>query len=266
MKIFSNFDLTYFNTFQLKSIAKTVYFPETEEELKEIFCKINAPVLASGSNVLLRPEISELICLQKLPHKITEKINCFYTDANTHLGSFIQKTMRNGYTGFESLFGIPGTIGGAIYGNAGSGGCTISDYLCYVWTIDKKGQDHCYFKNKCNFKRRNSIFQDQNEIITKACFRLPKGKPNTEVLNKTLKWRRSFPASPNAGGIFKNWYVLKPYEKILKTLDWDNVKVWDKHINIILNKGNASYDDVINLIWRITEIVKEPLELEVKIL
>ena len=65
MKIFKNFDLTYFNTFQLKSIAKTIYFPETEEELKEIFCKINAPILASGSNVLLRPEISELINMLK---------------------------------------------------------------------------------------------------------------------------------------------------------------------------------------------------------
>ncbi len=267
MKTHHNFDLTNYNSFRLKSIGKTVYFPESVCELRYILStNLNCPILADGTNVLLHPQIDKLICLSLMPKVFTKKLNYLHITANIKLQSLVSYTVLKSFGGFENLWGIPGSIGGAIIGNSGSSGTTISDHLSTVKTINHYGQIKTYSKNQLIFKRRYCSLSDLNEIILSATFKLSKDKINKEKIEKMKEWRTSFPKEPNAGGIFKNWYDLKPYEHIIKNFENDNVKIWNKHINVMLNKGNATYTDVIDLIMQINQIVKEPLQLEVKII
>jgi UDP-N-acetylmuramate dehydrogenase len=265
MQYYKNFDLTNSNSFHLKSISKEIYFPENIIDLENLLLTIDDfYVLSNGTNVLLNRTLDKIICLQLMPKVIEWHRNKCIIDANVLTNDFIKEVIKHNYTGIEGLLGIPGTIGGAIVMNAGSGNYTISDYLVAVHTINYKNNRHTYTKKDLQFSRRYSILQDKKEIIIWALFEFNKKGINQDIINKTLKYRKNFPKGFSAGGIFKNWHALKPYEKEIRAIKSENIYV-SKQLNIIINKGNAAYDEILNFINQIKYIVKEPLELEIKI-
>ncbi|MFW6130638.1 MAG: hypothetical protein ACOC56_05575, partial [Atribacterota bacterium] len=155
--------------------------------------------------------------------------------------------------------------GGAVYMNAGSGKYNISDYLHSVKVFKADGSEIIYNKEYLDFKRRYSILQKSREIINSICFKFKKGRIDTKRIQETLEYRTQLPKYPSAGGIFKNWHELKPYRKKLVGLRVGDAVISDK-VNIIVNKGNATYNDIVHLINKITEIVKINLKLEIKVL
>jgi UDP-N-acetylenolpyruvoylglucosamine reductase len=103
-----------------------------------------------------------------------------------------------------------------------------------------------------------------NRVVTDICFTFPKKAISKEKLEKAKIHRKKIPY-PSAGGIFVNWHELKPYQDKLIGLTEGGMKVSDM-VNIIHNYGNGTYVDIMTLIYKIEDIVKKPLELEVKIL
>lgn len=266
MKIYNNFDLTNYNSFRLSSIAKIIYFPESITNLIQILKQnLEIPILADGTNVLLHSEIEELICLKFMKEMIYPRNKIVITTANYPLQKLINYTIQNNLSGLESLWGIPGRVGSAIYMNSGSVSSYISDYLQKVLILTKNGKIETINKKNIKFSRRHSIFQNTKDIILEATFKFEKQQIDNEKLLKAKKWRKSFPKEPNVGGVFKNWYALKPYEKELRELKLNNIS-FANHINILINTGDATFVDVMDAIDKIRKVVKEPLELEAQII
>ena len=185
-------------------------------------------------------------------------------DANVKSNTLISYFLLSWIGGYENLYGMPGRLGSAIYGNSGSGNTCFSDNLTFILTIDKDGKEHCFIKEDLKFGRRYSILQEMNHVITEICFTFPKKQVEQEKLEKAVIHRKKIPY-PSVGGIWKNWWALKPYQDKLIGLTEGEMKVSDM-VNVIHNYGNGTYTDFMFLIEKIQQIVKEPLELEVKIL
>jgi len=267
MQYYQNFSLKNYNSFHLDSIAKEIYFPESIGELKSLLIELKGQqfnVLSYGTNILLNGTINKIICLRKMPQNIYFNNNVVEVDTNVSMNKFVLEIIKHNFKGTEGLIGIPGSIGAAIYGNSGSGNYCISDYLFSIITIDYNGNTNCYNKIDLKFERRYSILQDKKEIVLSAIFEFDKLNPDKEIINNTINFRKTLPKYPSAGGIFSEWHELKPYSDKLIGLKVGDAEVSEK-VNIIVNKGNATYNNIISLIIKIVSIVKEPLELEVKI-
>lgn len=265
MKYYKDFDLTNYNSFHLKSIAKEIWFPETNFELAYLLLKLKNPkILSYGTNVLLSPEINCLICLKRMPSEIIWINNKVFCHANVPVQKLISSSLNNGCGGFEGLLGLPGSVGAAIIGNSGSGNYCISDYLNTVTTINYNADFRIYNKNDLKFSRRYSSLQKKKEIIIEATFIFNKSV-NSEEIIKTLNFRKNFPKGYSAGGLFKNWHILKPYEKEIRAIKSPNLHI-SPMLNVLINKGNATYNEILNFINEIKKIVSKPLKLEIKIL
>ena len=265
-----NFSLKYFNSFGIASIAKEIWFPKTLNELIEIVRKLKKyefKILAGGTNVILAKKIDKIICLKHMEQILIPLGNqdSFLVNANYSFNKFINEIIKKRLSGVEGLIGIPGTIGGAIVMNSGSGSYCISDYLKGITTIDSNGKKHRYSKKDLQFGRRYSILQDKNEILITALFTFKKQIPNEEIIKQTIEYRKQFPRGYSAGGIFINHYALIPYETELHKLKTKNLKI-SKYLNVLISNGKATSEEILDFIERIKFIVKEPLKLEVKIL
>ena len=184
--------------------------------------------------------------------------------------------MENNLAGFEFLSGIPGTIGGALYMNAGQLNKTIGNLVKRVWVVDSDGKEFILARKKCGFSYRGSLFQEKNWIITKAEFIFKKGNSAKikEKIKKILKDKlKKQPYDlPSAGSFFKN-----PKgdfaARLIESAGCKGARVGDaqvslKHSNFIVNLGNASFNDVEKLSRYVVKKVKEKfkifLEPEVK--
>lgn len=246
-------------------------------------------IIGKGSNLLVSDESLPIAAIKldsAFFQKITKQDNCVYAQAGVSLAKFINFNKNNGLSGSEFLAGIPGSIGGAIFMNAGSRNislgnskqlCSISDILIKVQVMDKQGNVKILAKKDIEFTYRDCGLTDQiilaawfelkpmrQEIITRGIEAFLSNKMNTQELSL-----------PNAGCIFKN-----PAESALSAgalIDQANLKgfsIGDAeisfiHANFIVNKGKASFAQVRSLIAKIQTTVENKysirLEPEVKI-
>jgi UDP-N-acetylmuramate dehydrogenase len=204
------------------------------------------------------------------------------------------KSSEIGATGLENLAGIPGTLGGAIWGNAGAFGKEIGDLVeevkilkisnCRLQIANLKKED-------CKFGYRESIFKKKNWIILEATLKLKKGKKKEieEKIKKILRLRKEKQPLefPSAGSVFKNVPIEKVPKKIrekfkekikngflpagvlietagLKGYQVGGAKISEKHANFILNVKNAKAKDVFVLIKKIKEEIKEKFGIKLK--
>ena len=204
--------------------------------------------------------------------------NTIRCDAGASLASACCHAQQEGLSGMENLFGIPGTVGGALYMNAGAYGSEMKDVVisaeyidknCEIKTIDAKDMDLSY---------RHSFFSDSNNIITSVTMQLSKGNPDTikNAMNECMAKRSSKQPldHPSAGSTFKrpkgSYASLLIDECGLKGLTCGGAMVSEKHSGFVINKGYATCADVLELCAKIQNIVKEKtgyvLELEPVIL
>jgi len=204
--------------------------------------------------------------------------NLIEVNASISLNYLVNKL--DSYTGLEWAIGIPGTLAGAINGNAGAFGVEISELIKQVKVLEVKNKkiiEREFSKKDCNFGYRNSIFKNNyNLIITSAILELEKG--NTEEIKKNIKNNLSKrilkqPKGFSIGSIFKNGDNFSAGELIekagLKGKQIGDAKIAEDHANFIINLGNATSDDVLSLIKIIKKEVEEKflikLEEEIKI-
>ena len=195
-------------------------------------------------------------------------------DSGVKNGVFVQFLLKNELTGFEFAAGIPGTIGGAIYMNAGAFGGEIANIVESVTYISLKDLKIYTLKNEqCEFAYRTSIFeQDEDKIILEAIFNFKKGKKE-EIAQKMDEFRNKRFSSqpldkPSAGSTFKrgeNFITAKLIDECnLKGYKIGGAQVSEKHAGFIINTGNASAKDIIDLIKYVKTKVYEKFGVEIK--
>ncbi len=272
MKINKNIKLSKFTSYKIGGPADYLTIVETEAELIDAIkfaSKKNIPwvVLGKGSNVLVSDNgfsgltiINKLCSFKILEDKLT--IGSGYS-----LVAMVNKLARDGFSGFEGLCGIPGTVGAAIVGSAGAWGYEISDNLISIRVYDIKNKKVKNIKkNKIKFEYRKSNLE--NIIILSANFNLQKNdiEKIQEKIKLFIKKRiEKQPIGFSCGSFFKNPEGYSAGELIdkcgLKGLKIGGAIVSEKHGNFIINSDGAKAKDIID----ISKIIKNKVKKEFKI-
>ena len=258
------------------------------EELKEILklCKTNKiplTIVGNGSNILVLDKGIKGIVIKtnlkeiKIKNKENENIE-ITVDDGVQLGFLAQKLLKEEITGFEELSGIPGTIGGAIVMNAGAHGKEMKDIVTEITAIDYSGNIHIFTNEQAKFEYRNSIFSTGEYIILQVKLLLKKGNKEEIKLkmNEYAQYRKEKQPIeyPSAGSTFKrgtDFVTAKLIDEAgLKGYSIGGAKVSEKHAGFIINTGNATAKDIIELVKYVQDKVYEKfgkkIELEIKIL
>jgi UDP-N-acetylmuramate dehydrogenase len=250
--ILRDVSLKKYSTFKIGGPARFFAEPKNVKEILDLLAlsrkfKIPYFILGRGSNVLFDDE----------------GFNGLVIKWGKSLHSLIQEAENQGLGGIEKLEGIPGTIGGAIFMNAGAHGQQISDCIKSVTSIKFNGEIITRTKEECGFGYRSSGFK--NEIIISAEFNFIQMPKETIEKNRkeVLAWRREKQPLhyPNAGSIFKNPSVKSAGALIdscgLKGYRIGDAQISELHANFIVNRGNATAKDVKALMEKIVQEVKK---------
>lgn len=265
----------YIKITSIKELQKILEFAKKE--------KIKITILGNGSNVLvsdsgikgivIRTNLKEI----KIEPKEQNKIEITVDDA-TPIGFLAQKLLKEEITGFEEISGIPGTIGGAILMNAGAHGKEMKDIITEITAIDYNGKIHKFTNEQAKFTYRNSIFSSGKYIILQAKIILEKGnaKEIKAKMDEYAQFRKEKQPIeyPSAGSTFKrgtDFITAKLIDDAgLKGYTIGGAKVSEKHAGFIINTGNATAQDVLDLAKYVTDKVYEKfgkkIEFEIKFL
>jgi UDP-N-acetylmuramate dehydrogenase len=184
--------------------------------------------------------------------------------AGAALGRIVGLAAENELTGLEFCAGIPGSVGGAVWMNAGAFGGEIKDALVSVTVIDSEGKKKTLRREEIAFAYRKSNLP-ANVIICAACFSLSKGHPAQirDRMAEIVKWRQEkHPLQyPSAGSVFKNLPGMPAGRLIeelgLKGRRLGDVQISKKHANFMINKGQGTASDMLKLIRLVQETVQK---------
>ena len=279
-------DIKKKNWFNIGGKAKLFFKAENLDELKNFIKKINDKekifVLGAGSNTLFTDGIFDGIVI-----KLSKNFNNIskLSDEIIIAGSAVTDkalsdyAMENNLSGFEFLSCIPGTVGGGIKMNAGCFGSEIKDILLSVQAINKNGQIITIPSNKISFQYRNNNLSN-DLIFLSASFKGNKSnKADIQSLMKKYKDQKQISQPTKiktSGSTFKNpiaqtdkkvWELIK--QSVPLNTSFGDAKISNKHCNFFVNKGNASFKDMKNLIQFVSNKVLEntgiTIETEIKI-
>ncbi len=256
------------------------------EEIKYVitFSKENnipLTILGNGSNVLVSDKGIRGIVLQigLSEIKVEKQENALVeADAGVMLGALAQVLLKQSISGFEFAAGIPGSIGGAIRMNAGAYGGEMKDIVKNVTVINEKGEISIVTNEKCEFSYRHSRFTNSKEIVIKATLELPFGNEN-EIKAKMDEYAQSRKEKqplnlPSAGSTFKrgtDFITAKLIDECgLKGYTSGDAQVSTLHAGFVVNLGNATAQDVLNVVNHVKKVVLEKtgkqIELEIELL
>ena len=279
-KIEKDILLSTLTTYKTGGIAKLVVYPNNINNLKQLLklinkYNINYFILGKGSNTLFSDNEFNgvIIKLDKL-NNFEIKQNEIYVESGMILSKLVQESVKNNLTGLEFAIGIPGTIGGAIYMNAGAYGSNMSNIIKSVIALNEKLQIEEIPLEKLKFDYRYSIFQaNKNLICVAANIKLEFGNHDeiaSKVKENLLKRKNSQPLEyPSAGSVFRNPegnYAGKIIEELgLKGKNIGGAEISTKHANFIINKNNASSSDILNLIKLVQKAAKDKYKIDLKL-
>lgn len=292
--------LSQHTTYKIGGPAKYFFIAQNNNDLvgavsyaKDL--KIPFYILSGGSNLLISDEgYNGLVILNKANEIIFKKGDRVVADAGVNLLDLVNQTAEKGLAGLENLAGIPGSVGGAIRGNAGAWGSEIADSLIGV-EIMRGSKQFILNKEQCEFKYRDSIFKHNSDLIISGDWQLKKGN-SAELKNKiTENLNKRKDGQPleycSAGCIFKNIVIdssnkdiignikdlpeqFLEYKKLpaawlidkagLKGAKVGNVQVSEKHANFLVNLGKAKASEVRELIDKVKNKVEEKFQLKLE--
>ena len=274
-------NLSKYNTYKVNSIVAAIVFPNNIEQLKNIinFCNknnIKYKLIGNGSNLVFSKKSYDLILINLKNFKNFEVDGTtLIAECGVNLMKLAYHVSKLGLSGLEFATGIPATVGGAVFMNAGAYNSSISDVLESIKVLDDK-LNIIEIKNEdLDFSYRHSLLQDKKYLIClEAKFKL-KNKNTESILNliEDRKKRRinSQPLEfPSAGSVFRNpsdtIYAGKLIEDLgLKGFSIGGAMVSKKHANFIINYNNASGEDIKKLILYVKQKVKEKYGIDLKV-
>lgn len=269
-----NYPLKNLTSFKIGGNAGKLYFPKTQQEFIHLLKTIKDPlVFGNWSNVLISSAgIQENVISTAKLDKIEIKGTRIYADCGVKGPMLAQKALDSSLGGFEFMIGFPGSIGGNVYMNASAHSQSISDFLVSVCVFDTVKEEVLVLEKKAlEFGYRSSILQKKPYILLSAEFDLKKVKKEDSefLINRNLEFRKAHQPSlvnPNAGSVFRN----PENDSAGRLLDKAGVKdfsvgganVWENHANFIVNTGDATSEDVLELMLKMYEEVKNKYTFE----
>lgn len=272
-------------TFRIGGPADYYLCPHSTEELQKVvqICReehLPFFVQGNGSNLLVSDKGYRGVVIQlwKNFSDITVKDCCIQAKAGALLSKVAAEALEAGLTGMEFASGIPGTIGGAAFMNAGAYGGEMKDIIKSVKVLDTQGEVRVLPKEELKMGYRTSIVKEKGYTVLSVELELTRG--NQEEIRNTmedLKERRTSKQPlemPSAGSTFKRpegYFAGKLImDSGLRGFSVGGAQVSEKHCGFVVNKGGATAMDVLNLIREVQRRVKEQfgvdLETEVRFL
>ncbi|MGI6664872.1 MAG: UDP-N-acetylmuramate dehydrogenase [Christensenellaceae bacterium] len=277
--------LAEYTAFRTGGAAKICIFPRATEEIMHIFSLLREThvpyyILGGGSNVLVADEgiCGAVIVIGKDLAEISVENDLIHVQAGAKLSTLVREAHTAGFTGLEFASGIPGTVGGGIYMNAGAFGGTLSEFITTVTSIDQTGKLHTFTNKEAQFDYRKSVFMENEHVILSGTFSLLRGnigeaKARMQEISRLRKEKQPL-EYPSAGSTFKRppdqfaGHLIE--QSGLKGFCIGNACVSQKHAGFIINKGGASAKDIMMVIAHVEKTVYEKtgiqLEKEVRMI
>lgn len=271
-------------TFGIGGPADCFLTPATEEEMRAVFHIIHEEglpffVLGGGANLLVRDKgIRGVVIFTGRLQSIRQEGNRVIAGSGVSTAKAARFALDAGLSGMEFASGIPGSVGGAAFMNAGAYGGEMSKIVVSATTCDGAGRFHTYNKEEIGYAYRHSLFMDRPETILSITFALTPGDPaeikrQMDDFNARRHEKQPLEAR-SAGSTFKRptgHFVGAMIEELgLKGFAMGEAAVSDKHAGFLINKGGASCADMLALIHEVQRRVKErfgvDLEPEVQII
>lgn len=275
-EVLENVSLKNYTTYRLDTISRFMVFPKTIQDLKKLLLylkenQIPHKILGGGSNLIFKNPVYEGVLIQlKNFNQLEITDNQVKVGAGYPLMRLSLKTADLGLSGLEFASGIPGTLGGAIFNNAGAYQSDIG-YVLLEATVLTPSLEIVTMKNKqMQFHYRTSFFKkNPSYVILEGKFLLKKA--NSDLLHEIIEDRKkrrieSQPLDlPSAGSVFRNpasipaWQVV---EKLgYKGFQVGGAVVSEKHANFIVNQKGATGSDIVALIQKIQKDALEKLDI-----
>lgn len=273
-----------YTSFKVGGVADCLVKADNVEAIQEILKIVNKynldlNVIGNGSNLLVLDGgirgITLLIKMDKI--KIDEDYQVD-VESGVKIGKLANILAQKEISGFEEISGIPGTIGGAVIMNAGAHGKEMKDIVKNVTCIDYNGNIKNFSNSDMNFAYRESILKNNKYIVTSVKLSLEKGNIDEikEKMNQYRTYRKEHQPLeyPSAGSTFKrgkDFITAKLIDESgLKGYQIGGAQVSEKHAGFIINKGNATAKDILDLIEYVKKTVYEKfnkkIELEIQIM
>ena len=280
MKVYDNFNLKEYNSYRIKSICKRAFFPENEDDIIKLYkLKKDLILLGSGHNLILSKmnyDAEFLIFNGNFDSiKVDNRLGIIAAESGATILTVSETAEKHNLTGAEFLYDIPSSVGGAVVMNAGTKEGETKNILQRVRYLDL---DDMLVKEKMkedlDLEYRNSFFQkNKNKIILKAWFQLSPGvKSNIRQImeeSKARRWARQPREYPNSGSVFKRppgKFVGPMIDELgLKGYTIGGAQVSKKHSGFIVNLGNASGKDILELIQHLQEKVLQKFKVNLEV-
>ena len=264
--------------------ADVLVFPKSKDEVAAVVSWVNEKqvpltVLGNSSNVIIKDGgvrgivmiLTEMDHMEVKRHRLTVQSGARLIDAS-------RMALAERLSGLEFACGIPGSVGGAVYMNAGAYDGEVEEVIESVVVITREGKIKTYSKDELEFSYRHSKLQETNEIVLEVVFDLEKGKH--EAIKARMDELTALRESkqpleyPSCGSVFKRptgYFTGKLIQEAgLQGLTWGGAQVSMKHAGFIVNINQATATDYIELIAHIKKVIMEhygvPLETEVRII
>ena len=245
--------------------AGALVFVKSEDQLVEVVRrlrekKINYFPAGNLTNIIVRDggyrgAIMLMTGMKEIRYEYTEGGDFISAQAGAALAKVVIRSVSDELTGLEFCAGIPGSVGGAVWMNAGAYGKEMKDVIKTVFLLDAAGEKKIMNREEISFGYRKTEFP-ADTIILGAQFKLKKGERAKikKKISEILQWRqKKHPLEfPNAGSIFKN-LPMQIAGKLIEDMGMKGMNVGDaqistKHANFIVNRGKATASDVLELI------------------
>ncbi len=254
----TNFDFSMHSSVRCGGKADICYYPNSVAQISELVEGLTKEgiayfVLGNLTNVLPADEDFNGAVISTKRLSGVEVGERTFVYAGTTAGSLLAEAKRHGKTGGEFLYGVPCTLGGALYMNAGAGGKYISEIVDDVLVL-RNGEKRLLPVKACEYSYKHSAFMENGDVILGAYLRLTDATP-TEIEEKKrfyLDRRAHLPKGHSMGCVFKNPEGQSAGELIeksgLKGLRMGGAKISEEHANFILNEGGATAREIRSLI------------------
>ena len=268
-KIETDASLKKFTTYKVGGKARCVIYPKNTEKLVKLMKFIRSrnikyKMLGNGSNLIFSDDLFDGILIKLTEFDNIEIINNkIKVGAGYSLIKLSRIALKNSLTGLEFAAGIPGTVGGAIFMNAGAYKSDISSIVEKV-LVFRKGHFDWLSKEEMEFSYRHSILQDHPHWMAIACVLKLEEKNSEEIfalMNERLKRRKN--SQPlerlSAGSVFRNpegSFAWKYIDELgYRGYRQGDIEVSDKHPNFIVNCGEGKAEDFLDIVYKIQEEV-----------
>lgn len=278
-RIYTDEPMKKHTTFRVGGNADFFVIPKTVEEVKQMIMlcvEQDMPyyILGNGSNLLVGDKGYRGVVIQ-----IYKEMNNIFVDGQkikVQAGALLSKigsvALEAGLTGFEFAAGIPGTMGGAVVMNAGAYGGEMKDVLEEVTVLTKEGEVLILSKEQLDMGYRTSVVAKKDYIVLKATIALElgdrdaiKARMDELKVQRTTKQPLEF---PSAGSTFKRpegYFAGKLIQDAgLRGFQVGGAQVSEKHCGFVINKGDATAADIVELMKQVSERVKEKFGVELE--